>query len=138
MIYGYFDIYGVPYIEAHISIERLEVDGYVQLLVDTGSYSGALHPAGGELLGCRFDLLTNPHDVDGVGGSHEYYEEEAIVTFESHDGSSYRRVVDLDVAKPNPEIDDLPSILGRDIINDMRITYYRPDGLLQFDPTQGR
>ena len=134
MIYGYFDAYGTPYIEAHISIERLEVDGYVQFLVDTGAYSGALHPADGKFLGCRFDLLTDPHEVDGVGGSQEYYEEEATITFEAEDGSSYGFVVDLDVAKPSPDIDDLPSLLGRDLINDMRVTYHRAIELLQFEP----
>ena len=133
MISGYFDPYGAPYLEAHLSIERLGVDGYVQFLVDTGADSGALHPADGELLGCRFDLLAEHYSVSGVGGSLEYYPEEATITFEGDDGS-YGFVVTLDIAKPDPSISELPSLIGRDILNEIRMNYHYSEETLHIHP----
>ena len=133
MISGYFDLYGTPYLEAHLSIERLEVDGYVQFLVDTGADSGALHPADGELLGCRFDLLIEHYPVSGVGESPEYYPEEAIITFEGNEGS-YEFVVILDIAKPDQSIRELPSLIGRDILNEIRMNYDYGEEALHIHP----
>ena len=133
MILGYFDSEGTPYIQAYVTVGRLGVDGYVEFLVDTGADSGALHPADGKFLGCRFDLLGVSHSVGGVGGSQAYYPEEASITFEGDDGS-YEFVVTLDIAKPDPAIDDLPSLLGRDIINDMKMEYDYGEDVLRFHP----
>lgn len=133
MILGYFDLFGTPYIEAHISIERLGVNGYVQFLVDTGAYSGALHPADGRMLGCRFELLTEPHQVGGIGGSQEYFEEEAVITFQDQGGNAHSYAVDIDIAGPSPDLEELPSLLGRDFINQVRMTYHRNEDLLQVE-----
>ena len=73
MIQAYFDQRGRPFIEGRLVIERLEIDGRVQFLVDTGADSTVLHPTDGERLNCRFDLLGSPRSVGGVGGQQDYY-----------------------------------------------------------------
>jgi hypothetical protein len=52
----------------------------------------------------------------------EYYPEEAIITFEGSD-RTYGFVVTLDIAKPEPSIAELPSLIGRDILNEIRMIY---------------
>lgn len=134
MIFGYFDSEGAPYLDGWVVIERLGVQGLVRFLVDTGADSGALHSADGKILGCRFGLL---HDEDvrsfgGVGGSQDYFPEDATIFFEGVDGI-YAFDVSLDIAKPSEETDDLPSLLGRDLLNSLRIEYAYTEGVLRFD-----
>lgn len=134
MILGYFESEGAPYLDGRVVIERLGVDGPVRFLVDTGADSGALHSADGKVLGCRFELLDDEdaHSVGGVGGSQDYFPEEATIFFEGDDGT-YAFDVSLDVAKPSEETDELPSLLGRDILNSLRIEYEYAEGVLRFD-----
>ena len=50
MIEGYFDRHGRPYLQGRLIIERLQVDGPIEFLVDTGSDGTVLHPKDGQLL----------------------------------------------------------------------------------------
>ena len=133
MIAGYFDSEGTPWSDGRVIIERLGVDGPVRFLVDTGADSGALHSADGKVLGCRFDLLDEDkvQSVGGIGGSHDYFPEEALILFEGDDGT-YEFALNLDVARPSPVADELPSLLGRDILNDLHMEYDCGNGVLQF------
>ena len=133
MIVGYFDSEGTPWLDGRVIIERLSVDGPVRFLVDTGADSGALHSADGKVLACRFDLLDEAmaYSVGGIGGSHDYFPEEALILFEGDDGT-YEFAVDLDVARPTAVADELPSLLGRDILNDFRIEYDYGSNILHF------
>ena len=133
MISGYFDHYGAPCVEGRLVVGRLEIDGYIQFLVDTGADSGALHPGDGQRLQCRFDLLDEPYSVEGIGGSLEYYPEEATIIFQDDD-EEYEIPVIMDIAKPGSSADNLPSLLGRDVINFLRIDYHYDENLLRFYP----
>ena len=135
MISGYFDEDKRPYIEARLIIQRLAVDGFVQFLVDTGSDSTALHPMDGQRLQCRFDLLGDPYDVTGIGGGGEYYPEGGTTIILAGVEMPYLfENLTIDIAKPGGESDDLPSLLGNDLLEHLRMDYHRSAGQLHFYP----
>lgn len=132
MIHGYFDQYGRPYVEGRLIIERLEIDGRVQFLVDTGADSTAVHPHDGEVLGCRYDLLVSPRSMGGVGGEQEYYPEDgAIITFYGEDTVYTFTDIRINIAQPTPSNRNLPSLLGNDVLGLLRMDYHRSAGLLR-------
>ena len=77
----------------------------------------------------------------GVGGSNQYFREPAIVVL--YRGSGVRTLdIELLVSKPQPTsvsdprpvVNRLPSLLGRDVLNRMRMDYDFPAGRLQLFP----
>ena len=73
-------------------------------------------------LGVDYEQLENPASTFGIGGSSEAYTEPAIVVF-SDDAELCCYRIDMLVAAPSAETESLPSLLGRDIINQWRVTY---------------
>ena len=52
-----------------------------------------------------------------------------------YDGEArYDYRIDLSVAKPHPAVNDLDSLLGRDVLNRLRMDYEYPEGRLRFYP----
>lgn len=132
MILGYFDQYGRPYVEGRLIIERLEVDGFVHFLVDTGADLTSLHPGDGDRLGCRFDLLGTPQNFGGIGGNQDYYLEDGATIIFSGDGVMYTfQDITIGIAKPAPDNRNLPSLLGNDLLGLLRMDYHRSAGLLR-------
>ena len=72
---------------------------------------------------CPFDLLENPAEFIGVGGTLHYYFEPAVLSFDDSDGGTWEFEIDISVAKPGPLTDGLDSPLGRDLPNQMRMDY---------------
>ena len=110
-------------------IPRFDVDAYVNFLIDTGSDVSTLHSRDAVKLGIPFERLESRRTIGGVGGRAEYLvEDEAVLLF--HDGPLYRiYVVALAVGKLGPQEANLPSLLGRPLLNNWR-TY--------IDPVDGR
>ena len=124
MIAGYFKPDGIPYVECRLSLPRLGCLGRVHFLIDTGADTTTLHPDTASEMGCPFDALVNPDQFTGVGGTLLYYTERAILTFEDEDGGAQRFEINIAVAKPHPVTNDLDSLLGRDILNQLDIVEY--------------
>ena len=123
MIYGYFDEAGQPWVWVRLTIPRLGiVSHWVLFFVDTGADSTCLHPDDGRLIGCPFDALVNPAVFGGTGGAHTYYIEPAIVSLQEDD-TAFTFEVPLSIAKPHPVADEVPSLLGRDVLNQVRMDY---------------
>ena len=131
VIASYFTEAGEPYVEARLILPRLNVAGPVVFLVDTGAVSTVLHSDTAKELACPFDRLVLPVPFEGVGGLHTYYRELALVrldeTREDRDIA-----VEIAIAKPGSSVDGLDSLLGRDVLNRLRMEYDFPQGLLGF------
>jgi hypothetical protein len=135
MIQGFFLPNGRPYVVALLLIHDLGVDGLVPLLVDTGSGTTILHAADATNLGVPFGQLSCPGSARGIGGSRQYYREKSTVVLGS-DESAQAFDVTIGIAQPeNTRItDDLPSLLGRDVLNQLRMEYdHRAQELRFFD-----
>ena len=122
MFAGYFTDDGRPYVECQLALPRFRVSGTVHFLLDTGADTTVLHPDDGRILRCPFNALENPAEFVGIGGRLLYYMEPAIITFgESIAAGEFD--ITISIAKPDPVTDGLDSLLGRDILNRLRMEY---------------
>ncbi len=126
MIIGYFTSDGLPWVDCDLLLPRFGLKAPVTFLIDTGSDTTILHPADGRALRCPFDLLENPAEFTGVGGTLSYYFEPAVLSFDDSDGGIREFEIDISIAKPDPLTDGLDSLLGRDLLNQMRMEYDFP------------
>ena len=133
MIAGGFDASGYPTVEGRLVVPRLGVSYRVPFLVDTGADGTCLHPRDGIQAGIPFGRLRDGVTVGGIGGQSTYYEEPAILMFtDDAEGQTYAYHVVVDIAKPEDVSDEIPSLLGRDIIDRWRMVYDRTDDVLEF------
>lgn len=141
MVRGRFgDTTGRPYIEAGLVIPSLGCYGLVSFLFDTGADVTTLMPLDGTRLQVDYDLLKFDVPVGGIGGSANCAAVEANIVFPSDD-SIYSYGIDLTVYERDEELVGLPSLLGRDVIDQWRVTYDRRNGMLlaedeNFDPNK--
>ena len=75
------------------------------------------------MLHCPFDLLDNPAEFISAGGILLYYSEPAVLTFAETDRGAREFEIQISIAKPDPVTDGLDSLLGRDLLNQVRMEY---------------
>jgi hypothetical protein len=121
MIRGRFgDTTTAPYIEASVHFPRFGLRGYVSFLVDTGANGSVLLPADSKKLGVKFRTLKNPTFSHGIGGFAKGFDERSILAF-SDGRYVYAYEFDIQIAAPTSENRNLPSLLGRDVLNRWRV-----------------
>ena len=130
MIAGYFAPTGLPRVKARVVLPRLGVAGPVDFLIDTGADASVLHPDDGIALGCPFDDLLLPVAFVSVGGTHTYYRETAAIEFDDS-GTDIGLRLEMAIGKPHPAVDGLDSLLGRDVLNRVRLEYDFPQDRLE-------
>ena len=132
MITGFFSDIGRPYIYGTVTLPRFDISTDVPFLLDTGADSSCLHFRHTRRLAVPESSLGNKSSVEGVGGTAAYYSEPAIVTFSygfgRTDEVSY--YIDLDLSYSDDTL-EMPSLLGRDILDDWHIEYSRKRNLLR-------
>lgn len=112
-------------------IPRLNIVGRIGFLVDTGASATSLAPNDTRNLRVPVAELSNPARQQGIAGTRTYYREPAVIRL--LDVEEWRRFdVELYVAPPDAAARYLPSLLGRDVLNQMRMEYDFPAGRLEF------
>ena len=139
-IAGYFDFNDAPapFVEAHVYLPRLGLFGAVDFLLDTGADATTLHPDDAKRMRIAPGLLARESfSVRGVGGEMRYAQEEALVWMEDDDTGGWHRFgIQMHIA-PQDESDavaDLPSVLGRDILNSCRCIFDAEQSLVSLEP----
>ena len=132
MITGFFSSRGRPYIYGTVTLPRFGVSTGVPFLLDTGADSSCLHSEDARSLAIPESSLGNEVHAGGVGGTAAYYREPAIVTFKYGPGRIYEASynIDLDLSYSDETL-AMPSLLGRDILDDWHIEYSRKRNLLR-------
>ena len=132
MITGFFSSRGRPYIHGTVTLPRFGVSVDVPFLLDTGADSSCLHSEDARNLAVPESSLGNESSVGGVGGIAVYYSEPAIVTFKYGPGRIYEisYSIDIDLSYFDETL-GLPSLLGRDILDNWHIEYSRKLNLLR-------
>lgn len=124
MLQGRFgDTSGRPYMEVRLALPRLKISGDISLLFDTGADSSLLMPIDSGRLGIDFSDLTETTESRGIGGLNKQFLEPAILAFTDPGVCLHVYFLSLRKAAQTPDIADIPSILGRDIIDRWAISY---------------
>ena len=103
-------------------------------MVDTGADTTVLSRSDAESIGAEIDGLDDPYDVGGIGGTMKMYSVPAAVCLS--DGSN-ERSFDVPLGIPAKIADaagheEMPSLLGRDVINRSVMIYDSLRGKLEF------
>ena len=131
MIVGQFGPLGRPYVESRLIIPRLQVSRRISFLLDTGADSTCLHPGDARDSAIPFRRLGNRSFSRGIGGRSAYFVEPAVLSFS--DGVLTRLYeVNLLIADPTKTNENLPSLLGRNVINHWYIQYDPANDRLEF------
>ncbi len=124
MLRGRFgDTSGRPYIEGRLILSNLNIRGDISFLIDTGADVSRLHPMDGIRLKVDYGQLSGDVETVGINGTSHDFTEPAVVVFSEPKRFLYAYNITLRIAPIGPEIMDLPSILGRDILDKWRMTY---------------
>ena len=132
MIRGYFDEQGRPRLRCNIEIPRLGISNRITFLVDTGAYKTTILPRDGQRLRLPYDRLRGNISIHGVGGSSRHFWERVILNF-NDDGATITRLIEVGIMPYSdvPQTFGLPSLLGRDVLNNWRILYDQPANRLE-------
>jgi hypothetical protein len=131
MIEGRFgDTSGRPYIESRLAIPRLRKFGDISFILDTGADTTLLMPLDGGRIGIDYNMLQGTASATGIGGLSKHYVEPAILAFTDPGKCLYAYTISLRIASPSPDIGDIPSLLGRDVLDNWLITIDRQNDLL--------
>ena len=79
-------------------------------------------PLDAQRIGIDYGLFENEVSTLGVGGASVNFVESAYLAFSSDD-ALYAHEIALHVCKPAEELMTIPSLLGRDVIDQWRVTY---------------
>ena len=140
MIKGYFDPAGRPYIQAYIVIPGLPPAlEATELLLDTGADTTFIQPDAAARLGINTQVLSPTGTSMGIGGTNRYATVPAFIAFQDRPWPWRKtRLVyfqtELAVAMPDQTNRNLPSLLGRDVIDRCRLLYDKTRGKLQLTP----
>ncbi len=133
MLRGRFgDTSGRPYIEGRLIFRNLKISSDISFCVDTGADQSLLLPNDGMRMGIDYTKLTGEAESVGVGGICHNFIEPVLVVFSEPRRFLYVYTIDLQIAPPDPEIMDPPSLLGRDILNRWRMIYHPTKNYLTF------
>lgn len=142
MIHGYFNPSGRPHVETFIMVPGMRtMPAAIPLLLDTGSDVSLIQPATGALLGKPTESLTPTGSSRGVAGTLRWATVPAVMAFQESTWPWRKpRMVyfqtNIAVAMPDQGNGNMPSLLGRDIIDGCRLFYDAPSGRLQLLPRQ--
>jgi hypothetical protein len=110
-------------------IPRLSLRADASFCIDTGADRTILLPSDAARMGVDRSLLRNMSSTLGIGGATNMFDEPATIVFSEGLDRVYVYDVTLKIAPLTRGLRDVPSILGRDVINHWRIDYH---------PTRGR
>ena len=134
MLHGTFGVEdGSLQLDGTLILPELQLQLPIRLLVDTGATNTCVHPEALEDLGVKVQAITQlpKSEIAGIGGSITVYEAQGFLAFQDGDTVHlYQRPFSIFDPEDPP---DVPSILGRDVLERWRMVYARAQGVLEFD-----
>jgi len=110
--------------EGRLLIPQFNIDARISFLVDTGADSSLIAPADAKEMGINYSKLRKPVESLGMGGIALSHPVRGSLAFTDPGKFIYVYHLDtLDIAAPDPEIEEMPSLLGREILDRWRMIY---------------
>jgi len=98
------------------------LSGNISFIFDTGADTSLLMPLDAQRMGIDYGLFENEVSTLGIGGASENFVEAAYLAFVG-DEVLYGHEIELHICKPAEELMTIPSLLGRDVIDQWRVTH---------------
>jgi hypothetical protein len=125
MIRGRFgDTSGQPYVEGRLLVKKLKICDFFSFCIDTGSDETVLLPADSGKIPLDFEKLKDKTPSCTLNGTCNLYTIPATLQFFEPD-CIYSYDIELKIAPKNPQLMELPSIVGRNIIDRWSMNYCR-------------
>lgn len=122
---------GRPYFDGRLVLPRLKISGDVSFILDTGADVSVLMPLDAGRPKIDYASLSDTTDTLGIGGLSKDFVEPAFLAFTDSGVTLYAYEISLHIATASPDIMKVPSLLGRNILDNWTITYDKPNGILQ-------
>jgi hypothetical protein len=116
-----------------VKLPNLGVQADVSFIVDTGADRSVLMPGDAMRMGIDYRRLRNRTETVGIGGTSRGYQETALLAFAEPGKCVYVYQISLAVAQRRADLMDVPSLLGRDILDTWRMIYDPANGVLEFE-----
>lgn len=139
-IRGYYqddDTPPAPYVQAEIHLPAIRISGDIEFLVDTGADGTSLLPYDMARMGGSIQKIPGRYkEMDGIGGGAKAKTTMAMLRFRDVDAlGGFREFrIDVDVIAPGKINERLPSLLGRDILNQCECTFNASSGNITLEP----
>ncbi len=117
------DASGRPMLEGKIILPRLGIEDNISFLMDTGADTSVLMPGDARRLGVSYELLEGDRECGGIGGTVHSFIERAILVFSHPNRTLYGYDLQMDIMPYDAEMEEVPSLLGRDVLDRWRIVY---------------
>ena len=125
---------GAPYLEGRIVLPRLGARGLISFLVDTGADASIIMPADSLKLGIDYKSLKDPTTSQGIGGLAHGFNEVGVLSFSDRRYVYSYYIQQLEISVLTAHNFRLPSLLGRDILDQWRFVMDRPSASVTFTP----
>lgn len=112
-----------PVVEGALGFPRLGIEHRMTFLVDTGCDTSTVMPADSNRMALPWPRLRMSGLAIGVGGAVREFSEPAALAFRDTDGGTYVYRLNISIMPPSTIMGDIPSLLGRDILNRWRMVY---------------
>lgn len=109
--------------EGALGFPRLGIEHWLTFLVDTGCDTSTVMPADSNRMALPWPRLRMSGLAIGVGGAVREFSEPAALAFRDSDGGTYVHRLNISTMPPSTIMGDIPSLLGRDILNRWRMVY---------------
>ncbi|MBA7480330.1 hypothetical protein ES707_15781 [subsurface metagenome] len=133
-----------PYVQAFLVLPRIELRGLINFMIDTGADNTTLSLIDVERMNLDYRRLRRDSQtpVDGIGGEQYFYQEEAVLIIRDENGEIYTFPIHAHIPKRGRGEQanrqrKLPSVLGRDVINQVRLSVDFHDGIVELTPPVG-
>ena len=125
-----FQTLPAPYVQAALFLPRLQLQGLISFMIDSGADDTTLSLIDVERINLTYRRLrrSSTVEVQGSGGTQLCYKEEAILLLRDEDAKTYYFPISVDIPQQGTQRGQreqqrtLPSVLGRDVLNQCRLT----------------
>ncbi len=124
---------GKGYLSALVHFPRWDIYDRIDFLVDTAAPFTSLSPVDSFAMGVPYRDLSFSHELRGAGGTARYADEQAALVFATSGESVYVHTIRLHIMRPTEGSENLPSLLGADLLNQWATTFDPRNNLLTFD-----